>query len=238
MTHNLKAHDQETITLELPHDETTQESLDRLGREIAELRRSRERLVLGADADRRTIERDLHEGLQQHLVSLAVKLQLASPLVDSDPVAARELLEEMGRDVQEALNETARLALRIYPQLLEAGGLAAALRAAVANGVLSASVGVAASGSCPSEIARTVYLCCLEALELTNPETRATIEVREEESALAFEVVAENARLAPANSGAQFERLRDRVEALGGRLTIQSKAGRGVTVSGTLPFAR
>ena len=176
--------------------------------------------------------------MQQHLVALAVKLQLAGPLVDADPAAAKALLEEMGRDVQEALDETAQLALRIYPPLLGAGGLAGALRAAVASGGVSASVDVAARGSYPPEIARAVYVCCLEALECTDPETTVTITVREEERALAFEVVAESARLAPANSDARFERLRDRIEALGGQLTIQSKPGLEVTVTGALPLDR
>ena len=78
--------------------------------------RARRRLVLAADADRRAIERELHEGVQQHLVALAVNLQLARQSADADPEAAKELLEQMGRDVQQALDETAQLAQRIYPR--------------------------------------------------------------------------------------------------------------------------
>ena len=125
-----------SITLEVPRGESLQESLDRLRLEVEELRASRERLVLAADAERRSIERELHDGPQQHLVALAVNLQLARRLADADPAAAKLLLEEMGRDVRQALDETGKLAHRIYPPLLEAGGLAAALRsAAVAVGV-------------------------------------------------------------------------------------------------------
>ena len=99
-----------------------QESLDQLHLEVGELLASRKRLVLAADADRRRIERELHDGPQQHLVALAVNLQLTRRLVDVDPAAARALLEEMGRDVQEALEGARKLAHRIYPPLLEAGG--------------------------------------------------------------------------------------------------------------------
>ena len=86
-----------------------------------ELRASRKRLVLAADADRRSIERDLHDGVQQHLVALAVNLQLARGLVDADPAAAKALLEEMGRDVQQALDETARARAADLPAAARGG---------------------------------------------------------------------------------------------------------------------
>ena len=116
--------------MESRHVEALRDTLDRLRFEVTELRASRKRLVLAADTDRRIIERDLHEGVQQHLVALAVNLQLAGGLVDADPAAAKALLEEMGRDVQQALDETAKLAQRIYPALIEARGFAATLRSA------------------------------------------------------------------------------------------------------------
>ena len=113
------------------HAHPQRESLGLLRREVEELRASRKRLLLTADDDRRRIEHDLHEGVQQHLVALAVNLQLATGLTGSDP-PARALIAEMARDVQQALEETAQLAQRIYPPLLEARGLGAALRSAAA----------------------------------------------------------------------------------------------------------
>src|SRR5512132_1843685 len=89
--------------------EARRDELERLRAEVAELRVARERLVLAADADRRTIERDLHDGVHQHLVALAASVQLARLAVDSDPAAAKTLLEELGRDVRQALDETALL---------------------------------------------------------------------------------------------------------------------------------
>jgi signal transduction histidine kinase len=217
--------------LEAEQIEARRDELERLRAEVAELRASRARLILAADADCRKIERDLHEGAQQHLVALAVKLQLAGPLVDADPAAATALLEEMERDVQEALGEAARLAQRIYPQLLEPGGLAAALRAAAVSAGVPASVQVAADSTYAPEIARTVYLCWLEALGHAGGEGRATVTVREEDGVLTFE-------LAAGESSARLDGLRDRVAALGGRLTVESDAGRGTRVSGSLPLSK
>lgn len=234
MTHNFrKAHDQEVrSTVEARHAEALRETLDRLRHEVAELRASRRRLVLAADAERRMIERELHEGVQQHLIALAVNLQLAGTLPDADPAAAKALLDEMGRDVQQALDETAELAQRIYPPLLEAGGLAAALRSAAGSAGIRASLEIAARASYPPEVAGAVYWCCLEALEHAGAGARATVTVRDEDGAVVFEVVEDGSR-----SGAGLDRLRDRVDALGGRLTIESEPGRGTRVSGSLPLS-
>ena len=219
--------------------EARSDELERLRAEVAELQASRGRLVLAADADCRRIERDLHEGAQQQLVALAVNLQLAGPLVDANPAAAKTLLEEMERDVQQALDEAARLAQRIYPPLLEAGGLAAALRSAAVGAGIPASVHVAAGSSYAPEISRTVYLCWLEALEHAGGEARATVTVREENGALVFELVGAGAQLAAGDgSNIRFDRLHDRVEALGGRLTAEPDAARGTRVYGSLPLSR
>jgi signal transduction histidine kinase len=226
--------------LEARDVEELQETLERLRVEVAELNASRRELVLAADADRRAIERNLHEGVQQHLVAFAVKLQLADELTDSDPAAAKALLEEMEREVQHALDETAHLAQRIYPPLLEAGGLAAALRAAATSARISASIEVAADASYPPEVVRTIYLCWLEALEGAPDGARATIAVREEQGSLVFDVADDGADsgVPRVGSDAGPDGLRVRVEALGGRLTIGSKLGGGNRVSGWLPLSR
>jgi signal transduction histidine kinase len=142
--------------VEARHVEALNETLERLHHELAELRASRKRLVLAADADRRRIERELHETVQQLLVALAVNLQLAGTLADDDPAAAKAILNEMARDVQQALDETAQLAQRIYPPLLEAGGLAAALRSAVVSAGIRASLDVTGGASYPPEVAGAI----------------------------------------------------------------------------------
>jgi signal transduction histidine kinase len=196
------------------------------------LRATLRRLVLRADADRRAIERDLHAGVQQHLVALAVEVQLAAQAADSDPATARALLEELARDVQRAVDETALLAQRIYPGTLEAGGLAVLLRSAASTTGGDASVDVAAGSDVPAEVAMTVYLCWLDALGRAGGERRATIKVRETEDALDFDVLADGAQ-----SGGSPDWLQDRVEALGGSVTITRRTGR-VSVSGSLPLRR
>ena len=210
-----------------------QRELEQLRVEVEELRAALKRLVVASDADRRMIERELHDGVQQHLIALAVNLQLAGQASGSDAAAARKLLEEMGRDVQQALDETSLLALRIYPATLEAGALGALLRSAAVSAGLAASVDVDAPSNHPPEVVMTVYLCWLNMLACLSVETRARIRVRESEDVLAFELVG-NA----ACSEADLDSLRDRVEALGGRLAVTSGSDGGTRVSGSLPLSR
>ena len=196
--------------------------------EVEELRASRARLVHAADGDRRRLERELHEGVQQHLVALAVELQLAESMSGSDPTAAASRLEEMRRDVEEALDETRRLAERIHAPL-ELGGLAVALRAAAASAGTPATVDVDVGSGCPDVVARTVYLCWLEALDAATG-GEPTIRVRCDDGIVTFELSAG----AAARTGLQG--LRDRAEALGGSLELHAGASGGVRASGSLPL--
>jgi signal transduction histidine kinase len=196
---------------------------------VEALNASRKRLLMAADASRRTIERDLHAGVQQHLVALAVNLQLAGALTDSDPAAAKALIEEMGRDVQHALDETAQLAQRIYPQL-DAAGFAAVLRSAALSAGVRTSVEADLDTRLPPELLATAYWCWLEVLDHTNPGAHTTITVREKDGALAFEITAEG------DHSAVLGHLFDRVDALGGALAIKSEPERGTRVSGSLPL--
>jgi len=205
--------------------------LDALRLEVAELRASRKRLAITTDAERRSIERALHEGVQQLLVALAANLELAAGSIDGDPAATKELLAEIGDDARQALEETRKLADRIYPPLLEAGGLVAALRSAAASAGVPTRIDVAAGTTCPPEIAGAVYFCCLDVLERAEAGTPATISVRNEEGAVAFEVVAE------CDVAEERPPLRDRVEALGGRVTIRPRSGRQIGVAGSLPLS-
>ena len=231
---------EEVDRLEARDGEALREALGRLRLEVTELQASRKRLVEAGDAERRTIERDLHAGVQQQLVGLAVHLQLTSQMVDTDPAAAKALLEELGRDVQQALDEAGRLAQRIYPPLLEAGGLTVALRAAATTIGIPVAIEVEAATGCPPEVLRTVYLCCLEALEHAGAEARAAVTVRKKEGAIAFEIVEKGGRSVAAGRGsdAGLDQLRDRVEALGGRLTVRSEPGGGTRLFGSLPLPR
>jgi signal transduction histidine kinase len=204
--------------------------LDELRVEVAELRASRARLLLAADAERLAIERALHDGPQQQLVGLAADLELASRAVEADPEAAMRHLAAIRRDVRRALEQMRTLANRIHPAL-EAGGLGAALRFAAADADVRTRIDVVVDPSTSAEVAGAVYFCCLEVLGRAGPATTA-ITVREEPGALAFEVVADG------DVDAEPSPLRDRVEALGGSVTIRSEPGPRTVWAGSLPLER
>jgi signal transduction histidine kinase len=216
--------------LEAPQVETLQEEIDLLREEVTRLRASRQRLALAVDADRHLIERALHNGVQQRLVALAVGVQLAGQVADSQTAERKALLEDLQRDVQHALDETAALAESISPPLLEAGGLAVALRAAAVRADVRVSVDVASGSALPPHVARTVYWCWVEVLQHGG---RPAITVREEGADLVF--VVDRAGVAPVLES-RLDWLRERVEALGGRLIIESGAD-ATCVRGALPLA-
>ena len=200
-------------------------------REIEELRVSRKRLALTADAERRDIERALHEGVQQDLVGLAANLEVAAGSVDSDPAAAKALLDELQRETRRALTEMQELANRVFPALLGAGGLVAELRAAASRAGLPARIDVDVDASSPPEIAGAVYFCALDVFERTPVGTPVVVRVRGEEGSLAFEIDADG------DLGSERRAPHDRVEALGGQVTITA-GGNRTTVAGSLPLAR
>ena len=210
-----------------------QRELDRLRVELDKLQESRRRLVLAADADRRAIERDLHDGVHQHLIALAVSLQLAGQAARSDPARLTALLDEMSSAVQAALDETAELAQRIHPATLEAGDLAALLRSAATQAGVPGAVDVSAGPSYPPELVMTIHLCWLGTLARAGGNLRPTIDVRDTGDALTFAISETGVQ-----SGTGFDSVRERVEALGGRLTI-TPAGHGETVvKGSFPLER
>jgi len=177
------------------------------------MRKQKERLVLAADADRRAIERELHGGVQQYLVALATAVQLARR--EPDRAAVGDLLDDMERDVRRALEEAAVLAQRIYPATLELGGLAALLRSVAVQAGVPANVDVSGVSSYAPEVGMTLYLCWLSALATRAADREATIRVREAGDTLTFELAADAL-------GPDLDRLRDRVEALGGSLAVES----------------
>ena len=184
-----------------------------------------------ADAERRGIERALHEGVQQDLVGLAANLEVAVGSVDSDPAAAKALLDELRRDARRALTEMQELANRIFPPLLEAGGLVAEVRAAASRAGVPARIHVDVDASTPPEIAGAVYFCTLDAFERAPAGTPVAVSVRGEEGALAFEIDVD------VDLGSECRAPHDRVEALGGQVTVTAGSGR-TTVAGSLPISR
>ena len=146
-------------------DSALQASLDEVRRQAAELQASRGRIVAATDQARRRIERDLHDGAQQHIVALAVRVKLAEQLLERDPVKARAALEEIAEAIDDALQELRDLAHGIYPPLLVDKGLPAALGSAARRAVLPVTVRAEDLGRYPAEAEATVYFCVLEALQ-------------------------------------------------------------------------
>ncbi len=217
---------------ELAELNRTLESRAQNGRQIEELRASRERLVRAAAADRGSIERELHDGTQQRLAALAVELQQARRLVDVHPAAASALIDEMAGEIAEALEALRALAHRIHPPLLQAGGLRAALRTTAAMLGVPTHVQVPEGVTLPSELAGAVYFSCADALEQFGESAKIAITVRQEEGAVVFEIVAEGSD--SATGDADLTPMRDRLEALGGRLTVESEPGH-TGITGWLP---
>lgn len=177
------------------------------------------------------MERDLHDGVHQHLIAFAVRLQLAGHAPESDPASLTALLGEMSHAVHNALDETARLAQRIHPATLDTRDLAALLRSAATAAGVPATVDVTATGSYPPEAVMTIHLCWLDTLDRAGRGSRTAIEVHGSVAGLAFEVTGTDVQ-----SIADLDRVRDRVEALGGRLTITTSPRGETVVAGSLPL--
>jgi signal transduction histidine kinase len=219
-------------------------SHDELQRQADELRASRARVVAAADAERRRIERDLHDGAQQHLVALAVNLKLARELADSDPPQARAVLEELSGDVQDALEDFRDLAQGIYPPLLIERGLGEGLRSAIARAPVPVRLELRANGRYPPEVETTLYFCCLEAVQNVGKHAgagaRATVRIWEDADGVLFEVSDDGAGfevgVRPRGSG--LTNMSDRLGALGGRLSVTSSPAEGTRIAGVVPLNR
>jgi signal transduction histidine kinase len=225
-------------------DSDLQASLAELERRAEQLRRSRARVVAAADAERRRIERDLHDGAQQHLVGLEANLGAARALIDSNPERAQAILDELRAAVQEAMQELRDLAHGIYPPLLQDRGLSEALANAARRTTIPTRVEPSTRRRYDPEVEATVYFCCLEALQNAGKHAgdraRVTIRLYEEEDALLFEITDDGSGFDPARTtfGAGLTNMRDRLEAIGGELRIDSNLGQGSRVLGTIPLRR
>ncbi|HZA74811.1 MAG TPA: histidine kinase [Acidimicrobiales bacterium] len=229
-------------------DSALQESLRELQRRAEELRASRSRVVAAADAERRKIERNLHDGAQQHLVALAVTVRLAQQLASTDPGQARELLEQLGHDLQEAVQELRDLAHGIYPPVLIDRGLVAALESAATRAALPVEVVADGDvGRFPQDVEAAVYFCCLEALQNAGKHAGegavATVTIARQpdpdgRDRLTFTVADNGSGFDPAalaGRGHGFVNMSDRLGAIGGNVEVDSAPGRGTRVSGTVP---
>ena len=206
---------------------------------IEDLRASRQRLVTAQDEARRRLERNIHDGAQQDLVALAIKLKLAKMTVAGDPAQAEQILGELQADAAGALDNLRDLARGIYPPLLADLGLAAALNAQASKSPLPVLVEADGVGRFGQDTEAAVYFCCLEALQNTAKyahATQARICLQAQNGTLCFTVSDDgtgyDSRHAPMGSG--LRNMADRLAALGGRLEVRSAPGQGTTITGQL----
>jgi PAS domain S-box-containing protein len=205
-----------------------------------ELRASRVRIVQAADAARRRIERDLHDGAQQRLVSLALEVRLARAQVERDPSAAGRFLERFGTELLAASEELRELARGIHPAVLTERGLAPAIAALAARAPLPVEVLDVPADRLPQAAETTAYFTVAEAL--TNvakyaEATYATVRVACEDSSLVVEIRDDGVGGADESAGSGLRGLADRVAACDGSLSVISPAGEGTVVRAVLPLA-
>jgi signal transduction histidine kinase len=208
---------------------------------LEELRASRQRLVTAQDDERRRLERNLHDGAQQHLVALKVKLGLAEMMVDRDAAKARVVLQQLKDDADEALQTLRDLARGIYPPILADQGLVTALQAQARKATLPVDVEAGALNRHQQAQEAAVYFCVIEALQNVQKyacASHATVRLTEDASELRFEVEDDGRGfdVATVRRGTGLTNLADRLDALGGRLHIDSRVGDGCRLRGSLPL--
>ena len=209
---------------------------------LVDLRASRQRLVAAQDEERRKIERNIHDGAQQQLVALAVKLRLAENAAKGEGAGQTgAMLSGLQADTTDALENLRDLARGLYPPLLADKGLAAALEAQARKAPIPTLVGSDGIRRYPKEIEAAVYFCSLEALQNIGKyahASNATIRLTEEDGDLIFEVTDDGIGFDPATTGhgSGLQGMIDRLDAIDGTLDVRSEPGRGATVTGRIPL--
>jgi signal transduction histidine kinase len=207
---------------------------------IEDLRESRRRIVSAQEERARSLERNIHDGAQQQLVALSVKLRVAEGMVERDPPAARRILAELQDQATETLEDLRDLARGIYPPLLADRGLPAALESQARKSPVPVRIQPDGVGRYRPDVESAVYFCCLEALNNVSKYADASsVEIRlaQVDGELRFEVIDDGRGFDASGTthGTGLQGMADRLEAIGGSLEVRSAPDRGTTISGTVP---
>jgi signal transduction histidine kinase len=205
----------------------------------ADLAQSRARLVTAADEARRRIERDLHDGIQQRLVSLGLDLGLLAHRIQATDPALAEQLRRAVDDVDEAVDEVREIARGVHPALLTQAGLDGAVRTLARRAPIDTTVRVDVRGRASQSTEIAAYYVVAEALANAVKHAHASsvsIRVASRGLRLRVSVRDDGAGGAAPSDGSGLAGLADRVEALGGRFMVRSIHGRGTTVAADLPM--
>jgi signal transduction histidine kinase len=205
---------------------------------LSELAASRARLVSAGARERRKLERDVHDGAQQRLMGLQVKLRIAQ---DHAPGELADELAEMRVDAMEAVEELRTLARGIYPPVLRERGVAAALRSVAMTSPIPVAVDDSKIGRCEVATEVALYFCALEAVQNAikhaGPHARVSITLSRAEDGVRLSVADNGAGMEPSTTahGIGLTHMRDRIEAVGGELEIVSARGQGTVVRASVP---
>ncbi|MEA2509018.1 MAG: hypothetical protein QOG21_1100 [Actinomycetota bacterium] len=215
--------------------------LQQLAVQSRELRRSRQRIVAAQDEERRALERNIHDGAQQHLVALAVKLKLTKTLVTRAPERATAMLSQLRGEVSDTLTALRELASGIYPAALEEGGVALALEVAIHDFPVPTAIESDGLVRYPIDSEAIVYFCCLEALQNVAKYARADharVSLLDGDGTIAFSVRDDGVGFDPRSAvwGSGLRNISDRVAAARGTVEISSTPGAGTTISGRIPI--
>ena len=206
---------------------------------LRELADTRERVIQAGDLARQRLERDLHDGAQQRLTAIQIKLQIAQEATDGQDLARQ--LQAIGADAAKAVDELRSLARGIYPAVLRHNGLGDALRSVAREAPIPVEVIDGGIGRCAESVENAIYFCALEALQNTIKHAGAgatiTLRFRRDRRLLRFEFSDNGVGLdtAPRGDGIGMTSMRDRIGAVGGDLEVMSSPGRGTTVRGAVP---
>ncbi len=244
------------LSVSMPANDPINPSKERLVRDLAsqaglvlrnvrlieELRASRQRLVAAQDEERRKLERNIHDGAQQQLVALTVKLRLLEQLAARDPTKAAEIAAQLQDETATALNDLRDLARGIYPPLLADKGLHAALEAQARKLPVPVSVDAGDLGRFSQDVEAAIYFSCLEALQNVTKYAEASqvqISLTRSNGLLSFAVTDDGVGFDPASAtrGTGLQGIADRLDALGGTFDIVSTVGGGTAVNGSVPIS-
>ena len=218
------------------------EMSERLAAHDAEMRASRARIVAASDEARRDVERDLHDGAQQYLVLLQLRLGQVRRMLETNPHEAASSMDEAIQELNHALAELRDLAHGIYPAVLESDGLPGALQAAAERSSMPVTVDSDGVSRYPQELEAAIYFCCLEALQNAAKHAgdgaKVSVRLSQVEGQVQFDVSDDGRGYDATAMGpsAGLQNMADRIGALGGELRIDSVQGDGTTVRGSVPI--
>jgi signal transduction histidine kinase len=224
--------------IRFPGESPEQRRARALRHRVDDLRTARQRIIAAADAERRRIERDLHDGAQQRMVAVAVTLGLAQTRFASDPEGAFQLIAQAREEAQAAVKELRELARGIHPAVLSDHGLGPALEALASRAPVPVDVRGVPEGPLAHEVEACAYFVTAEALTNVAKYAHArsaSVELTLEDDRLRVQVRDDGVGGADPTSGTGLRGLRDRVDALDGDLDIESPPGGGTTLTAEVP---